>query len=255
MKLSLPLAVLLTAIAGNVSASPVPVELYVMSQCPYGVLAENALFPALESLKGEAELKFFFIAGESTAPVKVAPRFDSMHGPSEVEEDIRQLCIQAKYPAKFFRYVMERNAAMRKNGAWEQAAAAAGVPVAAISACTGEEEGAALLSANIKAQRQPRPDASPTMYISGKQYAGARSQRAFTMAICDAIAGKKPKACKDALSLPPDPPDAAGSCDNAPAGQVPSVAFDYFAVAESSSGLCAPSLLEGLRTLHPNARF
>lgn len=255
MKISLPVAMLSLFVAGKACAATVPVELYVMSQCPYGVSAENALFPALESLKGSAELKFFFIAAESTAPAKGIARFDSMHGPREVEEDIRQLCVRSKYPEKFFRYVMERNAAMRKNGAWEEAAAAAGVPAEALSSCTGGDEGAALMSANIKVQRQPRPDASPTMYISGRQYAGARSQRAFTLAICGEISGKKPKACSDALALPPDTPAADGNCDNASAGQVPAVSFDYFAVAESSSGLCSPSMLEGLRTLHPNARF
>ncbi|MBU4246166.1 MAG: GILT family protein, partial [Nanoarchaeota archaeon] len=67
------------------------VQLFVMSQCPYGVQAENAIKPVLDTLKDKISFELRFIANQ-----KADGTFSSLHGQAEVDENVRQLCA-AKY--------------------------------------------------------------------------------------------------------------------------------------------------------------
>ena len=60
-----------------VPATPVQVELFVMSRCPYGVQAENALFPAIDQMGDAVDFHLHFI-GETADDGSLA----SMHGES-----------------------------------------------------------------------------------------------------------------------------------------------------------------------------
>ena len=56
----------LLASAARAADKKLPVELYVMSSCPYGVQAENGLFPALKALGDTVDLTLGFIGDETT---------------------------------------------------------------------------------------------------------------------------------------------------------------------------------------------
>ena len=71
------------------SARP-SVELFVMSFCPYGVQAENAMGPVVDLLGSKADIKIRFIATVNGATPDTVR---SLHGLSEAKEDLRQLCI------------------------------------------------------------------------------------------------------------------------------------------------------------------
>jgi len=98
------------------SPTPVPLpvksarpstELFVMSFCPYGVQAENAMDPVVDLLGSKADFKVRYIAtvnGDTVEAVK------SLHGLPEAKEDLRQLCVNKAYPDKLWDYLNLINA-------------------------------------------------------------------------------------------------------------------------------------------------
>lgn len=74
------------------SEPEVSVELFVMSHCPYGLQMEKGIIPAIETLgsKINFELKFVDYA---------------MHGKAELDEQLRQYCIQKNEPEKLISYL------------------------------------------------------------------------------------------------------------------------------------------------------
>ena len=69
------------------------VELFVMSFCPYGVQAEQAMAPVADLLGSKADIKVRFIAGVGDTLNSV----QSLHGVIEGKEDARQLCVAKNY--------------------------------------------------------------------------------------------------------------------------------------------------------------
>ena len=247
--------------AALAAGEKVTLDLYVMSMCPYGVQAENGLFPAVKSLGRSVELNLHFIAGELpavAASAETKPAFSSLHGQPEVDENIRQACMMKHYPQSYMDYILERNKAI-KNPNWQAAVVAAGGDAVKIEACMSGPEGAALHSVNIKAANGKNIGSSPTIFIEDKPYTGGRSVRAFTLALCDAMQVRKlplPEACQKAQLLPADPADkAAGGCDadGNPVAKAEPVAFDIRVVADKACKFCEPTLLAGLKARHPAA--
>jgi hypothetical protein len=70
------------------------IELFVMSHCPYGTQMEKALLPVIEALgdKIDFQLKFVYYA---------------MHGQTEVDEQLLQVCVQREHPDKLIPYLSE----------------------------------------------------------------------------------------------------------------------------------------------------
>ncbi len=140
-------------------------QLFVMSQCPFGVKAENAMREVLEAFKDDG-LKFeiHFIADE-TAPGE----FKALHGPSEVAENIRQLCAMKYYPKnyKFMDYIWCRNENIRDEN-WQECAKKAGMDVAKIEKCATGDEGKKLHSEDIQIAKKLGFSASPTWLANNK---------------------------------------------------------------------------------------
>ncbi|MHB0996007.1 MAG: hypothetical protein ACYC2I_06535 [Elusimicrobiales bacterium] len=142
-------------------------ELFVMSQCPYGVAAENALLEAgrKDLLPAGLKVETHYI-GEAVVKSTGGWEFSSLHGQPEWEENARQLYIAAKFPDRFDAYLLERNKDV-KSGDWKKAAEAAGVPVDAVTA--GEEEGKRLLAADFAATSELGISSSPSFILDGKR--------------------------------------------------------------------------------------
>ncbi len=226
------------------------VELYVMSHCPYGVQAENGLFPALNALGGDVDLSLAYIADETPGADGKPAVFNSMHGPKEAEEDMRQLCARKIYPVKWLDYALARNTEI--NSDWKPAALKAGLDPQQLEICVSSGEGRTLFSESIKTAKARKADSSPTIYIDGMEYKGGRSEKSFTLALCGALKARgqaEPEACRNASSLPDEPAGGGGDCGDAP---VP-VRFNIQVVKESGCGECAPTLLDALKQRHPAA--
>lgn len=179
-------------------------ELYVMSFCPYGVQAEDAMLPVFDLLKGKADIKIRFIAsieGDDINKVK------SLHGPIEGIEDARQLCVAKNYDAEtLWKYVSEINKncyPIYRNGdevykeCREKAAKTAKVDVKKIEKCV-TDEGPALIRAEDEAAGAKGVSGSPTIFINGAKYSGGRTAEAFKQAICSGF-NTQPEECVKVL--------------------------------------------------------
>lgn len=107
----------------NKELRPNELDLYVMSQCPYGVRAENQIIDLmkLERLPKDLKINVRYIVSEGADG-----SINSLHGSAEWEEDVRQIIIREKYPQKFWKYLEIRNKDYRSS-LWDRAAEEAGI--------------------------------------------------------------------------------------------------------------------------------
>ena len=177
--------------AATVAADAVKLEMYVMSQCPYGVQVENTVKPALDLLGDKVDFQLDFIVTE-TAP----GQFNSLHGQPEVDGDIIQLCAKKLSPAKYMNFIMcqNKNAKDITNN-WKPCATETGIDEAKLAACKDGDEGKNLLSESAKRATAANAKGSPTIVLAGKPYQGGRRSEDFTRAICNEFKAEKPAAC------------------------------------------------------------
>ncbi len=154
------------AIARKLQTQPrVKVELFVMSQCPFGVRAEEAMAPVLDEFGARVDFQLRFIA------TPAGDGFNSLHGQPEIDEDIRQVVMARQFPAQYFDYVVAR-AANYRSSAWQPVAAAAGIDAQAVERLARSATGQRLFSENIRRANELRIGASPTVFLDGEKYAG-----------------------------------------------------------------------------------
>lgn len=164
--------------ASTYDGEKVDVEFYVMSQCPFGTQVEDAIKPVLDDMGEAINFKLDFIGrdnGDGT--------FQSLHGEPEVLGNKVQLCAAKYNPDKYMEMVECMNKDAQKiPGNWEKCAE--GLDVEAIKTCYEGEEGNELLSESFDRAMQAQAQGSPTMYINGQLYEGARDTTSFKRAIC-----------------------------------------------------------------------
>ncbi len=136
-------------------------EIFVMSQCPYGVMAENAVIASLNegTFPKDVKVRIRYIASEN------GDGFNSLHGQPEWEENVRQLIIQEMYPEKFYKYLFHRNKEYQTDK-WQDAAKKAGINPAKIE--KEFERGKDLLRADVKYSDSYGASASPTLLWEGQ---------------------------------------------------------------------------------------
>lgn len=170
------------------------VELYVMSYCPYGNQAEEGIIPALKLLGDSVDFKLRYIVSKS------GDSYNSLHGNDELEQDVRELCIQKHMPDKFLDYILAVNKAcslQNINDCWKTEAEKLSIDTAKIEKCAAEEK-TALLDAEIAATEQYSVSGSPTTIINGGLYTGGRTAEAFKQGMCSAF-NNAPEACNTTL--------------------------------------------------------
>ena len=185
------------------SARPV-VELYVMSFCPYGTQAEKVMSPVVDLLKSKADIRIRYI---TTISGKTVESVDSLHGPAEAKEDLRQICINKYYLDEVWSYIKTFNDQCYPS--WQDATALAScqknitatlaIDNAKIDSCAQGVEGLALLKADETASEQNSAYSSPTLFINGVGYSGPRTPEAYKQAICNSFE-TVPEECSTVLS-------------------------------------------------------
>jgi len=149
-------------------------DLFVMSQCPFGVRAENKVINSLENNRRLWPKNFQFniryiVSKDSNSEGEDengGSSFQSLHGSAELEENIRQIVIQKYYPDKFLTYLKLRNQDYR-SCLWQDAAREAGVDLEKVRNHLGE--GAKMLDHDFQAAQELGIRASPT-YVWENQY-------------------------------------------------------------------------------------
>lgn len=134
-------------------------EIFIMSQCPFGVQASLSLLDAKKRrlIPPDVTLRWRYIADRATT---TASGFTALHGPEEVAENIRQLIIQTHFPAQFPTYLDKRFRELAQ-APWQQAALASGLDPAKIEPLV-HTEGARLLGGEVQLTHSLNIHASPT---------------------------------------------------------------------------------------------
>ena len=178
-----------TPIPEPVKSARPSVELFVMSFCPFGVQAENAMDPVVGLLGTKADFTVRFIASVSGTTVDSVK---SLHGLTEAKEDLRQLCIAKYYPQALWPYLMDVNAqcypvyknATQMELCQKNVTATRGIDNQKIETCASGSEGLALLSTDEVITKNLKITGSPTILINGQKYVGQRTAEAYKQGIC-----------------------------------------------------------------------
>lgn len=177
------------------------VKLFIMSYCPYGLQSQKMFLPVYELLGNKAEMGIYFVNY-------------IMHGEEEIEENIRQYCIQKEERQKLANYLN----CFVKDGDFEKCLIEAGIDKGKLSSCSSATD----KEYNIYSQYQdedtwlngnfPRFDVhtdlnqqygvrgSPTVILNGKTVSiNPRSPETFKQILCQAF-NSPPEECSQALS-------------------------------------------------------
>jgi hypothetical protein len=185
-------------------------DVFVMSQCPYGVRALDAMKEVLRNFAGQdVGLGVHYIAAATPTG------FRSLHGQPEVEEDIRGVCAMKHYGAKlkFMEYIWCRNPNIA-DADWKPCAKN-GIDPKVIEACSTGPEGKKLLQENIKLAEALVVEASPSWLANNKFAFSGIDAESIKKNLCQHNPGLK--GCDKTLSGPPaEGPGAGGggSCGN-----------------------------------------
>lgn len=163
---------------------PKKLDLFVMSQCPYGAKAMIATNELVKAFPGEVEVDVHFIGNEQDG------QLTSMHGPAEVDEDVRELCAEVEYPNdhQFLGYMACRSKDY-KSTEWEGCAKEAGMDPGVIQRCF-DGKGKALLAKDFLVAQNLGFGGSPTFL--------SNNRREFNAIAVDKLQGEY---CKDNPSL------------------------------------------------------
>jgi len=180
------------------------VELFVMSYCPYGTQAETAMIPVVDLLGSKTYIRLRYI---TTVTGSTIDSVSSLHGPAEVQEDLRQICIQKYAPEKIWDYIARfdqqcypaSNNQTTQRSCWMNASKQAGIDTAQIETCASGPEGIALLKTDESDADQNGATGSPTLLINGITYNGARTPEAYKQAVCNSFI-TAPVDCNTTLS-------------------------------------------------------
>ena len=203
INMSTPKAGTSTQAAANKSARP-EVDLYVMAFCPYGTQAETAMKPVVDLLGSDAEFHVRYITSvRGSTPASV----QSLHGPAEAQEDLRQVCINKQYKRQYWDYLQLFDqqcysvagssaalAACRQN-----VTASLGMDDGAITSCAAGNTTVSTLAADEAAADTAGAQGSPTLVINGVTYNGARTPEAYKEAVCNSFT-IPPASCNTTLA-------------------------------------------------------
>jgi len=181
------------------------VDLFVMSQCPYGTIAEKAIAPVLDLLKDKVKFNLYFIANDIGGG-----NFRSLHGQPEVDENIRQVCIAEEYSRDILMDYLLCVADDYRNvgNIWKGCVEDNEISISKIEKCF-EGEGKDLFAKNIIPAEERGVGGSPTLMINGVRYTGARTSDGYKEGICSGFS-EEPSECEKVLSSTTNA--VAGSC-------------------------------------------
>lgn len=162
---------------------PKRLDIFVMSQCPFGTRALDSMKEVFDAFKGDIDFKVWYIANENPDGT-----FSSLHGPGEVDENIRELCAAKYYPAKYMEYVWCRNKDI-KSAEWKACADSNGMDSAVIENCWKGDEGKQLHSENIKVANELKIGSSPTWLANNRVEFSGIDAESIKQSFCKANPG------------------------------------------------------------------
>jgi protein-disulfide isomerase len=171
------------------------VKLFVMSYCPFGIQMEKAILPVWKLLKDKADFGVYFVDY-------------IMHGKKEMEENLRQYCIQKEEKEKYLEYLE----CFVKEGNSENCLKSAKIDKNKLENCQKLTDKEFKISENFTETGYPPfnvhkdlnekygVEGSPTLVINDKVVeVSERSPEKVKEAVCNAFLNP-PKECQEKLS-------------------------------------------------------
>jgi hypothetical protein len=158
------------------------VKLFVMSYCPFGLQMEKALLPVWQLLKEKADIGIYFVDY-------------IMHGKKEMDENLRQYCIQKEDKEKYLAYL----GCFVKDGNSENCLKEAGVDQDKLNSCQSATDKEFKISESFKEEGYPPFNihkdlnekygvrGSPTLVINDTVINVERSPEKVKEVICNAF--------------------------------------------------------------------
>ena len=174
------------------------VELFVMSYCPFGTQIEKGILPAVQALNDKIDFSLKFVDY-------------AMHGQKELDENLRQYCIDKTQPTKLFPYLT----CFLKSDNSTSCLGTTGVNQGSMNACVKSTDTQFKVTEQFTGKQNwhgnfPPFDVnggdntkygvqgSPTLVINGSEVqAGARDSASLLKTICSAFT-KQPEICNSA---------------------------------------------------------
>ena len=190
-------------------AMPKKLDAFVMSHCPYGakaMMAANDMLPLFG--KDEVDFDVHFIGTEADG------QLTSMHGPTEVDDDVREICAATKYPkdAQFVKFLgcMSKN---YKAADWKGCASEASMDPGVIQKCF-DGEGKSLLRKSFAEAEALDIASSPTFLVNNHRTFNAIAADKLQQEYCQDNPGLK--GCEAVMPASVQPAPSSGKA--APAG-------------------------------------
>lgn len=178
------------------------VDLFVMSFCPYGTQIEKGMLPVLETLGNKIKFNLKFVDY-------------AMHGQTEVDENLRQYCIQKTQQPKLANYM--KCFLKVGQGTADSCMKTAGVNAAQIKTCMTDADKQFAINESVKDKSKwdnatyppfnvDKQDndkfgvqGSPTLVINGTTVSAGRDSASLLKAVCSGFTNQ-PKECSKQLS-------------------------------------------------------
>jgi len=196
------------------------VNLFVMSYCPYGTQIEKGILPVINALGAKIKFTLKFVDY-------------AMHDKKEIDENLRQYCIQKNQPAKLSAYLT----CFLKKGQGTEAdcMTSAGVATAQVTSCVVATDTQFKITESYndkskwsngtyppfdvdKADNQKYGvQGSPTFIINGQETSVGRDPASMLKAICDAF-NTAPAECQKQLASEAPTPGFGEGTTASPAG-------------------------------------
>ena len=180
------------------------IDFFVMAYCPFGNQAEEAIAPVYyDALKGNATFVPHYIiysnyAGGSPAYCMANGTLCSMHGIQEVHEDEREICVYKLYGIKsWFDFALAMNnesSPSNSDAKWKSVAQSLSLDTNKIENCV-KTNGIKYLREEKALAEAVGASGSPTIFVGGNLYNGARAPQGYLNAICAEYSGTKPAGC------------------------------------------------------------
>lgn len=194
--------------------------LFVMSFCPYGNEAEELMMPVVNLLGDKADIQLHYViysnyqGGGSQYCLDKENKYCSMHGIQELNQNVRELCVQKYQKDKFWNFVKQINAscsASNVDACWEAVARTSGVDVNKIKTCQ-TSEAITLLENEVALGLEYGISGSPQLIINDAEFGGTRSAEGYKAAICSGF-NTAPTECSTSLGTDSGATTPTGGCE------------------------------------------
>lgn len=157
--------------------NPVKVDLWVMSECPYGTHAEGLISKVKNTLGPLVDPSIYFIVDQDEEG-----NLASLHGQPELDRNIVQACVGELYPEDQLNFILAWNGAPETD--YKNLAAFYKLDSQKIDQCITEGRGREIIVSTIPRKKELGITGSPTIYLDGKEFEEHRSSLGLVDAIC-----------------------------------------------------------------------